>query len=96
MFRRAHQLYSLIIGLQRRVRFFIPTGFLGEKTCILITHQTQYLTDVDQIVLMDNVILQYYHYRARILRRVLLFFFFFFNVNTFFDYSSCLFKIIVP
>ncbi|VVC26208.1 Hypothetical protein CINCED_3A017920 [Cinara cedri] len=29
-------------------------GFLGEKTCILITHQIQYLTSVDQIVLMDN------------------------------------------
>jgi len=29
--------------------------YLKEKTCILITHQVQYLSDVDQIVLMDNV-----------------------------------------
>ncbi|KAL5233619.1 hypothetical protein ACI65C_001029 [Semiaphis heraclei] len=28
--------------------------FLKAKTCILITHQVQYLSDVDQIVLMDN------------------------------------------
>ncbi|XP_060872043.1 LOW QUALITY PROTEIN: ATP-binding cassette sub-family C member 4-like [Metopolophium dirhodum] len=28
--------------------------YLKEKTCILITHQVQYLSDVDQIVLMDN------------------------------------------
>ncbi|XP_060873076.1 ATP-binding cassette sub-family C member 4-like isoform X2 [Metopolophium dirhodum] len=29
-------------------------GFLNEKTCILITHQLQYLTKVDQIVHIDN------------------------------------------
>ncbi|XP_026820606.1 multidrug resistance-associated protein 4-like isoform X2 [Rhopalosiphum maidis] len=29
-------------------------GFLKEKTCILITHQLQYLTSVDKIVVMDN------------------------------------------
>eukprot|EP00102_Acyrthosiphon_pisum_P020913 XP_016658123.1 PREDICTED: multidrug resistance-associated protein 4 isoform X2 [Acyrthosiphon pisum] len=29
-------------------------GYLKEKTRILITHQVQYLSDVDQIVLMDN------------------------------------------
>ncbi|XP_026807199.1 probable multidrug resistance-associated protein lethal(2)03659 isoform X1 [Rhopalosiphum maidis] len=29
-------------------------GYLKEKTCILITHQLQYLTKVDQIVLMEN------------------------------------------
>ncbi|CAI6363623.1 unnamed protein product [Macrosiphum euphorbiae] len=28
--------------------------YLKEKTCILITHQAQYLSDVDQIVLMEN------------------------------------------
>ncbi|XP_060849436.1 ATP-binding cassette sub-family C member 4-like isoform X2 [Rhopalosiphum padi] len=28
--------------------------FLKEKTCILITHQLQYLTNVDQIILMEN------------------------------------------
>ncbi|VVC26205.1 Hypothetical protein CINCED_3A020489 [Cinara cedri] len=28
--------------------------FLGEKTCILVTHQIQYLVDVDKIVLMEN------------------------------------------
>lgn len=34
---------------------FRSTGFLKDKTCILITHQLQYLTAIDQIVLMDNV-----------------------------------------
>uniref|UniRef100_A0A2H8TSM5 Putative multidrug resistance-associated protein lethal(2)03659 n=1 Tax=Melanaphis sacchari TaxID=742174 RepID=A0A2H8TSM5_9HEMI len=29
-------------------------GYLKEKTCILITHQLQYLTKVDRIVLMEN------------------------------------------
>ncbi|VVC32358.1 Hypothetical protein CINCED_3A013682 [Cinara cedri] len=29
-------------------------GYLKEKTCILITHQLQYLTKVDQIILMEN------------------------------------------
>jgi len=29
--------------------------YLKEKTCILVTHQIQYLTNVDQIVLMENV-----------------------------------------
>lgn len=31
------------------------SGFLKEKTCILITHQIQYLAKVDQIVYIDNV-----------------------------------------
>ncbi|XP_050545467.1 probable multidrug resistance-associated protein lethal(2)03659 isoform X2 [Daktulosphaira vitifoliae] len=29
-------------------------GFLKEKTCVLITHQLQYLNSVDQIILMQN------------------------------------------
>ncbi|VVC32373.1 Hypothetical protein CINCED_3A009972 [Cinara cedri] len=29
-------------------------GYLKEQTCILITHQIQFLSDVDQIVLMEN------------------------------------------
>ncbi|XP_022166667.1 probable multidrug resistance-associated protein lethal(2)03659 isoform X2 [Myzus persicae] len=29
-------------------------SYLKEKTCILVTHQIQYLIDVDQIVLMEN------------------------------------------
>ncbi|CAI6361191.1 unnamed protein product [Macrosiphum euphorbiae] len=29
-------------------------NYLKEKTCILVTHQIQYLTNVDQIVLMEN------------------------------------------
>lgn len=37
------------------VLFSIIIGYLKEKTCLLITHQTQYLTNVDQIVLMENV-----------------------------------------
>lgn len=34
--------------------------FLKQKTCILITHQIQYLADVDQIVLMENVRIDYW------------------------------------
>ncbi|XP_060872281.1 probable multidrug resistance-associated protein lethal(2)03659 isoform X3 [Metopolophium dirhodum] len=29
-------------------------GYLKEKTCILVTHQIQYLSNVDQIILMEN------------------------------------------
>ncbi|XP_060872288.1 probable multidrug resistance-associated protein lethal(2)03659 isoform X2 [Metopolophium dirhodum] len=32
----------------------IKVDYLKDKTCILVTHQIQYLSDVDQIVLMDN------------------------------------------
>lgn len=31
------------------------SGYLKEKTCILVTHQLQYLTKVDQIILMEDV-----------------------------------------
>lgn len=37
------------------ITYFYFKGYLKDKTCILITHQIQYLTSVDQIVLMDNV-----------------------------------------
>lgn len=39
-------------------------GYLKDKTCILVTHQIQYLTSVDQIVVMDNVsrILRFFFY----------------------------------
>lgn len=37
------------------INFFYFSGYLREKTCILITHQLQYLTKVDQIILMENV-----------------------------------------
>jgi len=30
-------------------------GYLSDKTCILVTHQIQYLTSVNQIVIMENV-----------------------------------------
>lgn len=33
------------------------TEYLKEKTCILITHQLQYLTNIEQIVLMENVVI---------------------------------------
>lgn len=33
----------------------IILGYLKEKTCILITHQLQYLSNVDYIILMENV-----------------------------------------
>ncbi|XP_025202264.1 probable multidrug resistance-associated protein lethal(2)03659 isoform X2 [Melanaphis sacchari] len=29
-------------------------GFLKKKTCIIVTHQMQYLTDMDQILVMEN------------------------------------------
>lgn len=38
------------------------TGFLKEKTCILITHQLQYLTSVEKIVLMENVKIDNYNF----------------------------------
>lgn len=41
------------------ILFLIIIGYLKEKTCLLITHQTQYLKNVDQIVLMENVSLNY-------------------------------------
>lgn len=37
-------------------------GFLKEKTCILITHQLQYLTSVEKIVLIENVKADYNYY----------------------------------
>lgn len=37
------------------IYYFCLIGFLEKKTCILITHQIQYLIDVDQIILMENV-----------------------------------------
>lgn len=33
-------------------------GFLKEKTCILITHQLQYLKDVDQIIIMEDGVIK--------------------------------------
>jgi len=37
-------------------------GFLKDKTCILITHQLQYLTSVEKIVLIENVKVDYNYY----------------------------------
>lgn len=34
---------------------YVYVGYLKEKTCILITHQLQHLTKVDQVVLLENV-----------------------------------------
>lgn len=34
---------------------FVFLGFLKGKTCVLVTHQVQYLTSVDKIVVMENV-----------------------------------------
>lgn len=39
--------------------YILAIGFLSEKTCILITHQVQYLNNVDHIVLMENVSVVY-------------------------------------
>lgn len=33
--------------------------YLKQKTCILVTHQIQYLANVDQIILMENVRIDY-------------------------------------
>lgn len=35
--------------------FSISIDYLKGKTCILVTHQLQYLTNVDEIVLIENV-----------------------------------------
>lgn len=43
-----------IITLTNYFIFYL-IGFLKEKTCILVTHQLQYLACVDQIVLMNDV-----------------------------------------
>lgn len=48
------QYFGICVFFFKSVWFRI-VDFLKEKTCILVTHQTQYLTDVDQIVLMENV-----------------------------------------
>lgn len=42
----------LIRTILNRISF---AGYLSGKTCVLITHQIQYLTDVDHIVLMESV-----------------------------------------
>lgn len=36
-------------------RILCNIDFLNGKTCILITHQIQYLSNVDHIVLMESV-----------------------------------------
>lgn len=48
-------------------------GFLKEKTCILITHQLQYLTDVEKIVLMENVKVDYNYYYWDIINSIIFF-----------------------
>lgn len=45
----------LHIRIDLYLLLFLFKEYLKEKTCILITHQVQYLTSVDQIVLMENV-----------------------------------------
>jgi len=45
----------LHIRIDLYLLLFVFIEYLKEKTCILITHQIQYLTSVDQIVLIENV-----------------------------------------
>lgn len=42
--------------------FYYCLGYLKGKICILITHQLQYLTKIDRIILMDNVRIDHYYY----------------------------------
>ena len=45
---------------QRMTTYFhVISGFLKDKTCILVTHQLQYLTHVDHIVLLEQVSIFY-------------------------------------
>jgi len=44
-----------IIKLFNFNKSYVLIGFLKDKTCILVTHQMQFLADMDQIVVMDNV-----------------------------------------
>lgn len=37
------------------ILYFLIIGYLKEKICFLVTHQIQYLKNVDQIVLFENV-----------------------------------------
>ena len=39
-------------------------GFLQGKIRILVTHQLQYLQEVDQILVLKNVMTKYFHYYA--------------------------------
>lgn len=39
----------------------ILIGYLKDKTCVLVTHQIQYLTNVDRIVLTEKVDHNYKH-----------------------------------
>ena len=39
-------------------------GFLQGKIRILVTHQLQYLQEVDQILVLKNVVTKYFHYYA--------------------------------
>lgn len=47
-----NRLHNLIYAY---VLLFSFKEYLKEKTCILITHQIQFMISVDQIVLMENV-----------------------------------------
>lgn len=48
-------LFCKILVVINLILLSLFAEYLKNKTCILITHQLQYLTSVDQIVLMENV-----------------------------------------
>jgi ABC-type transport system involved in cytochrome bd biosynthesis fused ATPase/permease subunit len=35
--------------------FFFVSGYLKDKTVLLVTHQLQYLSNVDKIIILENV-----------------------------------------
>lgn len=43
----------LNVFLLNHISLFV--GFLKNKTCILVTHQLQYLSNVDHIILFEQV-----------------------------------------
>jgi len=47
--------FNCMIVQTQLILLFLITGYLKEKACILITHQVHHLSEVDHIVLMDNV-----------------------------------------
>jgi len=50
---KGNKIKNIVVIFIDILRSFI--GYLRDKTCILITHQIQYLNNVDQIILMDKV-----------------------------------------
>lgn len=46
---------TFVSVILKYLKYVIYIGFLEEKTCVFVTDQLRYLTEVDKIVLMQNV-----------------------------------------